>query len=225
MDSFDRKIEEYKRELMKYAKKNKNLCITHENSFQQQEEKQDIIKQSKYDKKFMCNRPMPAEYDGSENIIESAPVNSNAIRDFDRKPITEPVYKNYTDFLSQNTKTGRLRVQTYASTQVFPIQNARVIVEKDFEDGTHIFDEIFTDIDGVAENIILPTKDKNLSLSPGRIIPYSTYTVKVSHPQFKPIKFKNVPIFDTIESLQPVAMLPLNSPDTPTDVTEEEPDL
>lgn len=225
MDNFDRTIEEYKRELMKYATKNKKICIINENSIINEEKMLETVSETKYDKKYVSNRPMPAEYDGNENINEALAVNNNSIRDFDRKPITESKYKNYNDFVLQNNKAGKLRVQTYASTQVFPIQNARIIVEKDFEDGTHIFSEIYTDIDGVAENISLPTKDKNLSLTPGGIIPYSTYTVKVSHPQFKPITFKNVPIFDAIESLQPVAMLPINSPDVPSDVNEEEPDL
>ncbi len=223
MDSFDRKIEEYKRELMKYAKKNGNVCITEQSAFRQEESQQEY--KTKYDKKYICNRPMPKEYDGNEDIIETVTANTDPTRNFDRKPIIETTYKNYDDFLTQNAKTGKLRVQTYASEQVFPIQNARVIVEKEFEDGNHIFKEIFTDIDGVAENIILPTKDKNLSLSPGGVIPFSTYNIKVSHPQFKPIIFHNVPIFDTIESLQPVAMLPSNSSDSPMDINEEAPDL
>ncbi len=229
MDNFDRKIEEYKRELMKYAKQNKRVCITEENNFRQSEvipdEDSECQKEyHKYNEKYMCNRPMPPEYDGSEDteVIQASVDN---LRDFDRNPVNEPSYRNYEDFVSQNTNSGKLRVQTYASTQVFPIQNARIVVEKDFEDGTHRFVEIYSDIDGVAQNIILPTKDKSLSLSPGGEIPYATYTVKVTHPQFAPVIFYNVPIFDSIESLQPVAMLPANSPTVLETIYENQSEL
>ena len=39
------------------------------------------------------------------------------------------------------------------------------------------------------------------------MIPYATYTVRVTHPHFAPTEFCRVPIFDGIESLQPVAMV------------------
>ncbi len=230
MDNFDKKIEEYKRELMKYAKRNSNVCISNENSFRQAEIKPDLPEKDeechkKYNDKYICNRPMPPEYDGNEDTNEAVSANSNPLRDFDRNPATETKYIDYNDFVSQNRKSGKLRVQTYASTQVFPIPNARIVVEKEFDNGTHRFVEIYSDIDGVAQNIILPTKDKSLSQSPGGVIPYATYTVKVSHPQFAPVVFHNVPIFDSIESLQPVAMLPANSPDAIGNVYEEEPEL
>lgn len=232
MDSFERTIEEYKRELMRYAKQNKKVCITDENSFRQAEitpdEGADCEKNNKkYNEKYVCNRPMPPEYDGSEEIerVKVVQADTNPLREFDRNPINEEKYKDYDDFVSKNSKSGKLRVQTYASTQVFPIQNARIVVERNFEDGTHRFAEIYSDINGVAQNIILPTKDKSLSLTPGGVIPYATYTVKVTHPLFSPVVFHNVPIFDSIESLQPVAMLPANSPNNLGNVYEENPVL
>lgn len=208
----DKRIEEYKKELMKYAKKNGFVYSINNDGFKEAEITDPDIQQPKtYDAKFVSNRPMPSEFLGDDES------------DIQKK--SEKYKLTYNKFIDENSKHGKLRVQTYASLQVFPIQNAKVSVEKEFDDGTHIFAEEYTDIDGVAENITLPTKSKELSLTPDSPIPYATYTVKVSHPQFESITFSNVPIFEGIESLQPVAMLPLNSTNQSTQIFEENPDL
>ena len=208
----DKRIEEYKKELMKYAKKNGIVYSVNNDGFKEAEVKEKENQTTKiYDAKYVSNRPMPSEFlgDNKSNIQTNA----------------ETSRSTYNKFIDENSKRGKLRVQTYASLQVFPIQNAKVSVEKEFEDGTHIFAEEYTDIDGVAENITLPTKSKELSLTPESPIPYATYTVRVTHPQFESITFSNVPIFEGVESLQPVAMLPLNSTNESTQIFEENPDL
>ena len=211
-DSIEKRIEEYKKELMKYAKKNGIVYSGDSKGFQTAENNSQTLPMNKvYDAKFVNNRPMPPEFLGvEENDIQEKPI------------INKSTYQN---FIDENAKYGKLRVQTYASAQVFPIQNAKVLVEKEFDDGNHIFAEEYTDIDGVAQNITLPTKSKELSQTPDSPIPYSTYTIRVTHPQFEEITFYNVPIFEGIESLQPVAMLPLNSTNQNQFIFEEEPDL
>ena len=208
----DKRIEEYKKELMKYAKKNGIVYSVNNDGFKEAEVTEKENQTNKiYDAKYVSNRPMPSEFLGDDK----SDIQTNA----------ETSRSTYNKFIDENSKRGKLRVQTYASLQVFPIQNAKVLVEKEFEDGTHIFAEEYTDIDGVAENITLPTKSKELSLTPESPIPYATYTVRVTHPQFESITFSNVPIFEGVESLQPVAMLPLNSTNQSTQIFEENPDL
>lgn len=208
-DSIERRIEEYKNELMKYAKKNGMVYTQNANGFKEAEKPENIKQTYKaYDEKYVSNRPMPSEFLGEDDSVIQSNVNIKS--------------STYNKFMDENSKYGKLRVQTYASAQVFPIQNAKISVEKEFDDGKHIFAEEYTDIDGVAENITLPTKSKELSLKPDSPIPYSTYTVKVTHPQFEEITFYNVPIFEGIESLQPVAMLPLNSTNQSQSIFEEQ---
>ncbi len=208
----EKRIEEYKKELMKYAKKNGIVYSVNNEGFKEAEITDKNFQTTKtYDAKYVSNRPMPSEFLGDDESI----IQQN----------TDITHSTYNKFIDENSKYGKLRVQTYASLQVFPIQNAKVSVEKEFDDGTHIFAEEYTDIDGVAENITLPTKSKELSLTPDSPIPYATYTVRVTHPQFESITFSNVPIFEGIESLQPVAMLPLNSTNQRTQIFEENPDL
>ncbi len=218
MDSFEKKIEEYRRELMKYAEKNGNRYNIKNDDYEE-------IKQKKiYNEVYVSNRPMPEEYDGNE-VIDSPPSNYNPEPDTDNIRNSGKAYTSYEDFIADNRRSGKLRVQAYASKQVFPIQNAKVTVLKEFNAGNHIFSEMYTDIDGVAQNIVLPTKDRSLSLTAGGEIPYATYKVIVTHPRFVTQIYENVPIFDSIESLQPVVMLPLSNTGSSQSVAEDEPRL
>ncbi len=224
MDSFDKTVEKYKQELMKYARKNGAVYGGISDGFRQAR-KTDEPKHEhkKYSEKYVSNRPMPPEYFGEDNQADEAvSVSVDPQMNDNRNPVIERLYADYNDFIGENSKSGKLRVQTYASTQVFPVQNARVTVEKQFENGNHIFADSYTDTDGIVENIILPTKSRTLSLTPEEAIPYTTYTIRVSHPNFAPIVFRNVPIFEAIESFQPVAMLPLGSPSAFGNVDEAE---
>lgn len=204
MESFDKQIERYKQELVKYAKNHGTVYYEQNSDYTVDETPVKQTNAKMYNSAYVSNRPMPPEYDGNDDT--SSPPSGSAV--IEENSQNTPLFENREDFLKDNTKSGKLRVQAYASQQVFPIQNAKVTVEKEFRDGNYLFNESYTDIDGVVQNIILPTKDKNLSLTAGGEIPYTTYTVTVSHPQFETLVFDRVPIFDSIESMQPAAMVP-----------------
>lgn len=227
MDSFDKKIEQYRQELLKYAQKHGNVYGSNV-----QPQKEEITKYTEqktrqekiYNPMYVNNRPMPPEYDGNEQV-DIPQANITPAPDTDNIRNSGKSYGSYNDFFADNKKSGKLRVQAYASRQVFPIQNAKVTVIKEFNDTNHVFAEAFTDIDGVAQNIVLPTKDKSLSLTAGGEIPYATYKVIVSHPRFITQIYENVPIFDSIESMQPAAMLPLSNTGNTQITPEDEPRL
>ena len=200
MDNFDNQIERYKQELVKYAEKHGTVY------YKVKEETVAPIKENNkiYNETYVNNRPMPVEYDGNDDN-DISPSGSSVIEE---TKSNSSVYNNVDEFIGDNSKSGKLRVQAYASQQVFPIQNAKVTVEKEFRNGKYLFNESYTDIDGIAQNIILPAKDKRFSLTASGEIPYTTYTVTISHPQFETLIFDRVPIFDSIESMQPAAMVP-----------------
>ena len=204
MDSFDKQIERYRQELVKYAEKHGTVYYEQDKNEVLPEAQEKAYRIPKYNAAYVSNRPMPSEYDGNDADTPS-PSGSSVIEE---TSANTPLYDSVDDFTADNSRNGKLRVQAYASQQVFPIQNAKVTVEKDFRNGRYLFNESYTDIDGVAQNIVLPAKDKRLSLTAGGEIPYTTYTVTVSHPQFETLVFERVPIFDTIESMQPAAMTP-----------------
>ncbi len=228
MDSFEKKIEEYRQELMRYAQKHGTVYGS-DGSFDKAppEPEEEITKpkeEKKYDSAFVSARPMPDEYDGNDDdavITDAAPMRPDRIAP---RYLTEE-YSTFDEFLQENQKIGKLRVQAFASNQAFPIANAKITVSKQFGENKHIFAEKYTDIDGIVQNISLPTKAKELSLSAGGEIPFSTYMVEVMHPKFRPQIYENVPIFDSIESLQPAAMQPLNGTDSAEIIDEEMPML
>ena len=216
MDQLEDTIEQYKRALMQYAKENgRNYAAGNEPQAKKNEEREpkqpQVEEKAEEDipvwKKYKKNRPMPVEYEGEKAAEESKAVLPGKPESDELTQGVEREYGSFEEFERENPARGMLRIQAFAAQQAFPVVNAKIEVEKEFEDGTHTFAEAYTDINGVVENITLPTKDKSLSQAPGGVIPYTTYTVKVSHPHFAPIVFCEVPIFDGIESLQPVAMV------------------
>lgn len=130
-------------------------------------------------------------------------------------------------FLSANTAKGTMSVETYASDRVFGIVNARIMVFIPLESGNVLIFDGLTDIDGTSRRIELPAPSKQTSLSPNaKGLPYAGYTVLVEHPDYVRAVFFNVPVFEGIESIQPVQMLARASgtdEPNPIIVTNEEP--
>lgn len=118
-------------------------------------------------------------------------------------------FKNKEDFLKSNNKNGFLRVQVSAADQAFPIQNADVVVSKRFGNDDSVFFEEHTDASGVMNRVTLPAPDRILSGAPSAALqPYSTYDISVSHPGFVTVLLKNAVVFDGIETIQQVVLIP-----------------
>lgn len=132
-------------------------------------------------------------------------------------------YKNIDEFLAENTKSGTLRVQAAAAEQSFPISNAEVVVSKDFEDGTHEFFRVFTDVSGIVSGMTLPAPDRAFSAYPTALAPYATYDISVSHPRYVTVLLKNCAIFDGVESIQYCEMVPTVASTRQFTVFEEQP--
>ena len=116
----------------------------------------------------------------------------------------EPVADTFESFRQRNTKSGFLRVQTFAGPQTIPVPDANVLVTRDFIDGARRFASGKTAQSGVLDGIVLPAPDGSLAQQPGTIPPYSLYDSQVSHPDYRTEIYKQVPIFDGVKSIQPV---------------------
>jgi hypothetical protein len=125
-----------------------------------------------------------------------------------QRPYTgaENEYKDYDEFLNENPGRGLLEVQVFAASRAFPVRDARVVVMKDIGDRTYAFYDMRTDISGIASNMILPTKSRELSVRPDNVAPFTTYTVSVEHPDYVNTTLRNVTIFDGVKSILPVEM-------------------
>ena len=111
-------------------------------------------------------------------------------------------------FMRQNPESGFLRVQVFAANQAFPIQNASVVVSKVFGGNIRVFFTAQTDANGIMSRITLPAPDRELADSPSALQPYSTYNIVVTHPRFTEVRIDDVAVFDSVETVQNVEMIP-----------------
>ncbi len=195
-------IEKYKKELLKYAKDN-DVYVNDEVLSQMPEAKQTVS---------VVSEPNDGIQEADITELEGTnPDNFNAGR-------IEPTYENVDDFTEKNKGKGYLKVQAFSGKQSFPIVNARVIVSKNFNSGSHTFYDELTDTSGIVDNLELNTPEKDLAKQDNKTSPFSTYTVRVTHPYFITTVYTNVPMFDGITSIQPVNMIPRTG--TPMDDNE-----
>lgn len=140
---------------------------------------------------------LPSDPNAVVNLPEASP---------ERDPLQqfEPVADTFESFRQRNTKTGFLRVQTFAGPQTIPVPDANVLVTRDFIDGARRFASGKTDQSGVLDGIVLPAPEGSLAQQPGTIPPYALYDIQVSHPDYRTEIYKQVPIFDGVKSIQPV---------------------
>ncbi len=104
------------------------------------------------------------------------------------------------------TGQGTLVVQVSLAKGAIPVEGARVIVSL----GDSVITDQLTDKNGRTPVLTLPAPSKELSQTPGgNIRPYSIYNVRISYPGYYVEEAINIPIFDNINSIQPVALVPL----------------
>ena len=113
---------------------------------------------------------------------------------------------------SQNTEkyggTGYLVVRVATANGAIPLEGARVTVRGSEPDNSSFYHASITGMSGLSEKISLPAPKKELSEIPNGARPYSLYSIDVFRDGYNDVFFVNVPIFDTITSIQPVNMIP-----------------
>lgn len=133
-----------------------------------------------------------------ENAEEFPPYLNGSVEQFPSQEI----------FMQQNPESGFLRVQVFAANQAFPIPNATVVVSKRFPAEDCVFFKTQTDASGVMSRITLPAPDRLLADAPSAMQPYATYDILVSHPLFTEVHLPDVAVFDSVETVQNVEMIP-----------------
>lgn len=200
MTNFDDQIEKYRQELLEFSKNNPKIHI-HPNH------EPEITDAS-------------AEPEEMPEAVETLAQSIEPKAEIEPEPIrlSQPekaeiasyeVYENYEDFIEKNGARGTLKVQVTAG-QTIPISNAKVDVSVVLKNGEQNLVTEYTDIDGIVDNISLPAPPVALSLNEeNTAVPFSVYTVKISHPDYAPAEYKNAPIFESVKSIQPVTLVPL----------------
>ena len=107
-------------------------------------------------------------------------------------------------------ESGTLAIRAYTAGGAIPLQNGRVKITGAVEENRFFEAYLITDSDGLTARIALPSPNRSYSLAPGAAeMPYASYDVEISAPGYYTKKLYGVSIFSGIDSLQPIAMIPL----------------
>ena len=195
MNSFDLMIEKYSKELIETGKKSIISAVEDEKEAELTEiEKNHVI----------------------TTVAATVVEEKNAtVRDSGRQI-------NHTENKADNEEgSGRLKIQTFAADGVYPVVAANVKVFKKGE-AVPCF-EGYTDASGIIDNIILPAPIEIDTDLPPETEPYYEYDIEITHPKFISKKYKNVPVFDNINSIQTARLIPLDAGvDEDSEVIESE---
>lgn len=106
---------------------------------------------------------------------------------------------------------GYLVVRVSTANGAIPLSGARVSVRGGEESNSDYFRTLYTGASGLTEKIELSAPSKALAQGPmqnGAQKPYALYSIDVFYDGYSDLLFANVPIFDTITSIQPANMIP-----------------
>lgn len=144
----------------------------------------------------------------------------------------EPTDDTMQDYYNRNTHRGFLRLQVTSGQGAVPIEGVEGIISKTVQDREYIIGRLMTNSSGVSKIIALPAPNRSLSEQPRSAsmqeLPYATYDLSASVDNFVPVLIKDIPIFDGIVSIQPIALQPLLASEQtapPEIIQESEPNL
>ncbi len=105
---------------------------------------------------------------------------------------------------------GYLVVRVSTANGAIPLPGAHVTVRGGEESNSDYYRSFYSGASGLTEKIALPAPLRSLSEDPsnGGIRPYALYSIDVFNDGYVDLSFVNVPVFDTITSIQPANMIP-----------------
>ncbi len=115
----------------------------------------------------------------------------------------------YDNFVSENSATGQVKVQTFLAQQAYPLGDVNLIISKRFNDIEYVFYELQTNATGISDNITLPAPPRANSQQPYQQDPFTTYLITAYKQGFISEEPYEIEIFENIKAIQPIEMLPL----------------
>ncbi len=107
--------------------------------------------------------------------------------------------------------TGSIIIRAYAASGALPVPGTVVRIYGVDEENRFIEYSIITDINGTTESISLPAPSKIYSQTPNAPeASYALYNLEITAPGFYTKKINNVSVFDGIQTIQLVNMIPIN---------------
>lgn len=121
----------------------------------------------------------------------------------------QPNYSSYEEFEKHNSGKGTLIFQISTAQGALPIENAKCVLTKNFGGIIHEIKALLTNESGKTEPLLLPAPPSSLSQQyEKQIQPFALYDAAVSRNGFVDVVLKDIPIFDGVQSVQRVSLLP-----------------
>lgn len=131
----------------------------------------------------------------------------------------EPVYGSFEEFEQKNTGRGTILFRVYTAREAMPIAGAKCVIYKKIGGKSHELHTLITNSSGQTRSETLPAPSKELSQSfENTIQPFALYDATVNKNGFAEVILRDIPVFDGVQSIQRVAMVPVPSDG---EVTEE----
>lgn len=113
---------------------------------------------------------------------------------------------------------GLLRLNVTAQSTNGPVQDAVVSISS-AGDPSQVLEQIRTDISGQTNEIQLPAPPLEYSLEPSASQPYAEYNFLVQASGFEDVSINGAQILPNVTAVQPISMLPTESPNTSENFT------
>ena len=136
----------------------------------------------------------------------------------------EPVYDDYDDFVKRNIGRGTMLFRVYTAQEALPIMGARCVISKKIGGEMRELCVLITDSSGQTRAETLPAPSKELSQSyENSVQPFALYDATVTKKDYADVILRDIPVFDGVQSIQRVAMVPDASENgTTEEITEVE---
>lgn len=105
-------------------------------------------------------------------------------------------------------RTGFLSVWVTTANRAFAVEGAKITI---YDRVGNAISTQYTDATGKIERVALCTPPKENSLSPSNLAVYSKYNITVEKEGYYKEEFINISIFDGIESVQAVKLIPIGN--------------
>lgn len=131
----------------------------------------------------------------------------------------EPVYDSYEDFVRRNIGRGTMLFRVYTAREALPIMGAKCVISKKIGGETRELCSLITDSSGQTRAETLPAPSKELSQSfENSVQPFSLYDATVTKDGYADVELRDIPVFDGVQSIQRVAMVPSGDTERITEV-------
>lgn len=136
----------------------------------------------------------------------------------------EPVYDSYEDFVKRNIGRGTILFRVYTAQEALPIMGARCVISKKIGGEMRELCALITDNSGQTRAETLPAPSKELSQSyENSVQPFALYDATVTKKDYADVILRDIPVFDGVQSIQRVAMVPaVSESGTAEEITEVE---